>query len=118
MRTLLTIIFILLSTTAFAQTATINLAWDKNADAELISKYTLYEHVGLNYNKLSDILPSACNATTCTYTLTGVVAGTHHYVVTATNAWNVQSPYSNEVSTPGAATAPKNLIITITVTIQ
>ncbi|MFH1739345.1 MAG: hypothetical protein ABIH23_10095 [bacterium] len=114
---LLATFFILLFTiTAQSQTATVNLAWDKNPDTDQVTKYTAYEKVGSSYNNLGDILLTACDATTCRHSLPSITPGVHTYVVSASNIWG-ESGYSNEASTPGPATPPRNVIITITITV-
>ena len=113
---LLIVALALIALPAVAQTPTVNFAWDPNPPADQVTKYTLYERVGTAYNKLADIQPSACTATECAYTLAGVTPGVHYYVLTAANTWG-ESGYSNEVATPGAATVPTNVRITITITI-
>ena len=115
-RIALALVLLLIATPLLAQTPTVNFAWDPNPAADQVTKYTLYERVGTAYNKLADILPGACTATECTYALAGVTPGVHYYVVTASNSWG-DSGYSNEVATPGAATVPTNVRITITITI-
>jgi len=115
-RLILALVLLLIATPLLAQTPTVNFAWDPNAAADQVTKYTLYERVATVYNKLADILPAACTATECTYALGGVTPGVHYYVLSASNAWQ-ESGYSNEVATPGAATVPTNVRITITITI-
>ena len=108
-------LFCLLSASALSA-AQITLAWDPNNPNEQVSKYTVYQKIGSTYNKIKDVQASACTATECRTTLDGVTPGVYTYVVTASNAWG-ESGYSNEVTTPPAVSAPRNVIITITITI-
>jgi hypothetical protein len=70
-------------------------------------KCGLYERVGTTYTKVADV---AAPTTTCT--IANGVPGVHNYAVTAKNLWG-ESGYSNEVSTPPAASAPKGLRFSI-----
>ena len=107
---------LLLAAPLLAQTPQVRFQWDPNPPTDNVTGYALYERTGTNYAKLADIQPSACTATECTYALAGVTPGVHYYVVSAANSWG-ESGYSNEVATPGAATVPTNVRITITITI-
>ena len=115
-RLVLALVLLLIAVPLMAQTPQVRFQWDPNPPADNVTAYALYERTGTTYAKLADIQPSACTATECAYTLAGVTPGVHYYVLTAANTWG-ESGYSNEVATPGAATVPTNVRITITITI-
>jgi len=69
----------------------VKLVWDKNPPADLVQAYIVYEHVGATYTPLVTV-------TTNAVTLTDQLAGSHCYVVTASNFWG-ESVFSNEACT-------------------
>ena len=103
---------------ASAATSSVTLAWDANTEADLAG-YKLYRATtaGGPYTLAQTV------GKVTTTTLTGVVDGTHYFVLTAfdnkTPTPN-ESGHSNQV-TFGADTTPpanpKNVVITITVTV-
>lgn len=108
---------ILVALPLMAQTAAVKLAWDPNAVSEQVSAYVIYEKIGTAYSKVIELpAATACTASVCTAEIPNVARGIHTYVATAKNLWG-ESGYSNEASTPPGATAPKNIVITITITI-
>jgi hypothetical protein len=78
------------------------LSWDANPEAEQVSGYDVYEHVGSDYNLLT---PEPIPATT--YPLGAVPPGAHTYAVSALNIRG-ESPKSSEVTFPAAPSAPSN----------
>jgi len=90
---------------SFAHAASVTVAWDANPPAEQVTGYTLYEGTKALWTG---------PGTTATVDLT---PGPHTLEVTAKNPWG-ESPRSEPVSTPGGATAPKGVVITITITVQ
>jgi len=109
------VLCLLVSVSAMA--ATVNLAWDPNPATDQVLRYSVYQALALAgpFTKVSDVALSACTATVCTYSVTGLTAGIYYFRVTATNAWMESGP-SNVVNTPGGGPmVPKNLIIVATV---
>lgn len=104
-------LFVWLSLAGWLWGADVKLTWDPNDPSEALTKYTLYEKVGSNYQKIADI-----TAPTVTYVITNVVPGRHVYVCTASNSWG-ESGYSNEAVTPNLNQPPKNLTWQVIVTV-
>jgi hypothetical protein len=114
------LIFLALSIPLLAQTAQkdVKLAWDTNPTTPIVAKYTIYQHVGTVYTKLADVLPTACTAGTCSYTIPNQTPGVYQYVVTASAGQWGESGYSNEVATDPPGAVPRNVTISIIITIK
>jgi hypothetical protein len=108
------ILFLCFSTSAFA----LGFQWDANPAADAVFKYTLKQANALGgpFTAVATVLPTACTATTCVYTMpTAPAPGVYYFHVTATNVWQESGP-SNIVNTPPAGPAlPKNFIIVLTI---
>lgn len=86
-----------------ANAANVTLAWDANADSDLVAGYKIY------YGKSSGNYSTNVDAGNVTeYTVTGLDSNTKYYfVATAYDIYTIESDYSNEVSTTtGAAPTP------------
>lgn len=102
MKTLIIIALIAFATSANA--ATVNLGWKANAANQQVTGYNVYVD-GVKATTVAGITASVT-----------VTPGAHSIYVTAVNVWQ-ESPPSNTVTTPPAATAPQNVVITGTLTI-
>lgn len=106
---LITVFASLFMLVAPVEAATVKLGWDANPVEEEVQVYNVYEKVGATFQFLKSV-------GTTLVTLENVTSGRHTYVVTAKNVWDVESAYSDAVSTAGGASKPSNLrIISITV---
>lgn len=100
---------------ANAATSSVTLAWEANTEPDLAG-YKLYQGAaaGGPYT-----LKQTLGLVTTT-TVAGLQDGTHYFVLTAFDTGGNESGYSNEVSKAfdtAAPTAPRNVVITITVTV-
>jgi hypothetical protein len=102
-------------TTSSAATSSVTLAWDANTEPDLAG-YKLYSgaSAGGPY-----VLKQTLAKVTGT-TVAGLADGTYHFVLTAFDTFSNESGYSNEVfktfdTIPPLA--PRNVVITITVTV-
>lgn len=103
------LIALLITLPLLTTAADVSLLWNASPAAEQVTGYHVYE-------RINGVSTPAGVTTTNTFTLTSVAQGVHTYVVTATNIWGESAP-SNPASTPGSASAPVNVRITITVTV-
>ena len=100
---------------ASAATSTVTLAWDANTEPDLAGYKVWRSGTAGGPYTLASTLGKVTTAS-----VPGLADGTHYFVVTANDAVGNQSGYSNEVfktfdTLPPAA--PKNVVITITVTV-
>lgn len=79
------------------------LSWTANPPDQQVTSYNLYEGARLVMTVPAS-LPSVV-------TLTGIVAGSHRYTLTAINAAKIESPRSNEavITVPAPPNAPAGL---------
>ena len=106
---------LLLAGTAFA--ANVTFTWDANTETDL-AKYKLYqaETVGGPYTKAQVVgegnlkaiimLGDLADVANPEYTLTDVADGRHYWVLTAADLTNLESGFSNEVTTIIDSTPP------------
>lgn len=112
MKKLLLLFSIFLSLTAQAAT-TVTLSWDANPAAEKVTSYKVYEHTGANYNLLGTVLSTADR----TFIVTDPdPAIAHNYALSAVNLRG-ESAKSADTVLPIGAGIPKNLKITVTITV-
>jgi hypothetical protein len=86
---LFTILFILISSLAYAQVfpITVTVVWDAPVETDQVTNHTL------TFNGSSiTVLPAKCNTTECSQQITIPQAGTYSVAVTATNMWGTSTP--------------------------
>jgi fibronectin type 3 domain-containing protein len=98
-----------------AATSSVTLQWDANTEPDLAG-YKLYQGAatGGPYTLKQTL------AKVTTTTVAGLVDGTHYFVLTAFDTVGNESSYSNEVNKAFETVAPappRNVVITITVTV-
>ena len=113
MRTILPLIFLLLSLSVAR--AEITLAWDANPEAD-IAQYRLYELADVD-DPASATLLGVVAAPETQFTRANMTFGTHWIVVTARNTVGLESPQSValEIVVPSQ---PQNLRILVTATVS
>lgn len=100
---------------ASAATSSVTLAWDANTESDLAG-YKLYS--GASAGGPYALKQTLARVTTTT--VAGLPDGTHYFVLTAFDTVGNESGYSNEVNKAFDTLpplAPRNVVITITVTV-
>lgn len=105
MRRALTVFALALLAPALARAAPVTLAWDPNPPAEQVTRYQVLEGTRVLWEGAK------------TEATVDLAPGVHTLTAKACNTWGCSDP-SAPVSTPGLATTPKGLRITITITVQ
>ena len=99
----------------YAATSSVTLNWDANTEPDLAG-YRLYQ--GATTGGPYALKQTLAKVTTTT--VPGLLDGTHYFVLTAFDAFTNESGNSNEVNKTFdtlAPAAPRNVVITITVTV-
>ena len=97
--------FLLLLSAGVAHAGTVNIAWNPNPPKDAVTGYNVY---------IDKVKSKTVLATETTASLTNVTPGAHEIYVTAYNAWSESLP-SNSVFTPGIASPPTGLVVTVMV---
>lgn len=107
MKTILTILPLLLAAISAGAAPTVSLAWEPSPDADVV-KYRLYCGPSTGTYSFSRDLGNVTNTV-----FTNMVAGGHYwFVVTAINAGGAESDPSNEIDLAVPVSPPRNLRIT------